>query len=64
VVISFTQKKNSGKQTGLGDANQETWLNLRYTRRDIMIQLTIGFASLEISRLEIRQWESLADTWP
>ena len=64
MVISFTQKRNSGKQTGFGGENQEIWLNLTHTRGDIMIQLTTGFASLEISGLEICLWESSADTWP
>ena len=27
--MSFTETRNSGKQAGLGDGNQETWLNLR-----------------------------------
>ena len=46
----------------LGDENQETWLNVRYARGD-MIQLGIAFSSLEIFVLEICLWESSAYTW-
>ena len=60
--MSFTQMRNSGKQAGLGDGNQETWLNMRYARGD-MIQLGIEFASSEIFGLEICLWESSACTW-
>ena len=61
--MSFTETRNSGKQADLGDGNQETWLNLRYARGD-MIQLGIAFASLEIFGLETCLWESSAYTWP
>ena len=60
--MSFTETRNSGKQAGLGDGNQETWLNLRDARGD-MIQLGIAFESSEIFGLEICLWVSSAYTW-